>query len=58
MTTPLLRFYDINPGILVPSGMNAGRQTTEAGKLIKEFYLSDRPKAEHYLEVCVQGMTI
>nr|WCC58195.1 carboxylesterase [Pharsalia antennata] len=55
MTAPLLRFYDINPGILVPSGMNAGRYTNEAGKLIKEFYLSDRPTAEHYLQYINDG---
>ncbi|XP_018565293.1 venom carboxylesterase-6-like [Anoplophora glabripennis] len=55
LTTPLLRYYDINPGILIPSGMNAGRYTNEAGKLIKEFYLSDRPRAENYLEYVNDG---
>ncbi|KAJ8923240.1 hypothetical protein NQ315_001796, partial [Exocentrus adspersus] len=55
MASPLLRFYDIDAEILVPSGMNAGKKKSEAGERIKKFYLTDRSKPEQYLEYINDG---
>lgn len=50
MASPLLQFYNVDPKLLLPSGVN----DLEAAKEIKNFYFNKkRPLAQKYIEVFV-----